>query len=222
MVRKKTLQANVLVVGLGRFGTALARELMDSGSEVLGIDMDERLVQLMSTELTHCVKADSTDETTLLELGAAEFDCAVVAIGGDLESSILTTSLLLQLGVKRVWAKANSEPHGKILKQLGVHHVVFPEKEMGQRVAHMVTGESLEYLPIDENLVMAKTDVAEEFAGKTLQEIGIRSTYGVTVMAISKNGQPYEPAVPSTVLEAGSQILVAGAKKPLQDFCRIQ
>ena len=174
-MKKRRLHTNVIVVGMGRFGSALARELMATGHEVLGVDTDERLVQQMSHELTHTVKADTTDEAVLKELGIEEFDAAVVAIGADLEASILTTSLLLQLGVPNVWAKANSQSHGRILEQLGAHHVIFPEYEMGKRVAHMVSGESLDYVPIDKDFVMLKAEVPASFDGQTLAELKIRS-----------------------------------------------
>ncbi|MFM1950966.1 MAG: hypothetical protein RL418_653, partial [Actinomycetota bacterium] len=144
-IRRRFHSANVAIIGLGRFGSALATELVQSGHQVLGIDTDERIVQNLAPVLTHVVTADTTDEDNLRELGIADMDSAVVAIGADLESSILTASLLLQLGVKQVWAKANSASHGRILTQIGVHHVIFPEYEMGRRVAHQVSGESLDY-----------------------------------------------------------------------------
>lgn len=219
--KKRRLHTNVIVIGMGRFGSALARELMATGHEVLGVDTDERLVQQMSQELTHTVKADTTDESVLKELGIQEFDAAVVAIGQDLESSILTASLLLQLGVPNVWAKANSQSHGRILQQLGVHHVVFPEYEMGKRVAHMVSGESLDYVPIDKDFVMLKSEVPQSFDGKNLAELKIRSTYGVTVVAVTKGDGKYTPAFPETVLNAGDQIVVAGQVEPLNEFCQI-
>jgi trk system potassium uptake protein TrkA len=206
---------------MGRFGSALARELMRSGHEVLGVDSDERLVQLMSSELTHCVKADTTDEAALRELGVTEFDSAVVSIGADLEASILTASLLLQLGVPTVWAKANSESHGRILRQLGVHHVIFPEKEMGTRVAHQVSGESLDYVQIDSDFVMVKANVPESFDGQDLASLKIRSRYGVTVVAVTTGDGNYTPAFPETILRAGDQFVVAGQKEPLQEFCQI-
>jgi trk system potassium uptake protein len=219
--RSRRLHANVLVIGMGRFGSALARELMNTGHEVLGVDSDERLVQAMSAELTHCVTADTTDEAALRELGVTEFDSAVVAIGADLEASILTASLLLRLGVPTVWAKANSDSHGLILKQLGVHQVIFPEKEMGTRVAHRVSGESLDYVPIDKDFVMVKSNVPEAFQGKTLAELKIRSTFGVTVVAVTHGDGNYAPAFPETVLNEGDQIVVAGQTKPLTEFCQI-
>ncbi len=219
--RMRRLHANVLVIGMGRFGSALARELMRSGHEVLGVDSDERLVQLMSPELTHCVTADTTDEAALRELGVTEFDSAVVAIGADLEASILTASLLLQLGIPTVWAKANSDSHGRILKQLGVHHVIFPEKEMGTRVAHRVSGESLDYVPIDSDFVMVKANVPDSFDGQDLAALKIRSRFGVTVVAVTSGDGKYSPAFPETVLRAGDQFVVAGQRAPLQEFLQI-
>jgi trk system potassium uptake protein TrkA len=219
--KKRILHSNVMVVGLGRFGSALALELMRTGHEVLGVDTDERIVQHMSQELTHTVKADTTDEATLRELGVTEFDSAVVAIGADVESSILTTSLLLQLGVPNVWAKANSTSHGMILKQLGCHHVIFPEAEMGKRVAHMVSGETLDYVSIDSDFVMVKTEVPPSFDGQTLADLKIRSTYGVTVVAVTKGDGKYVPAFPETVLNEGNQIVVAGQVEPLNEFCKL-
>lgn len=219
--KKRILHSNVMVVGLGRFGSALALELMRTGHEVLGVDTDERIVQQMSQELTHTVKADTTEEATLRELGVTEFDSAVVAIGADIESSILTTSLLLQLGVPNVWAKANSTSHGMILKQLGCHHVIFPEAEMGKRVAHMVSGETLDYVSIDSDFVMVKTEVPQSFDGQTLAELKIRSTYGVTVVAVTKGDGKYVPAFPETVLNEGNQIVVAGQVEPLNEFCKL-
>ena len=219
--KRRILHTNVIVIGMGRFGSSLARELMRTGHEVLGVDTDEKLVQQMSQELTHTVKADSTDEAVLSELGIQDFDAAVVAIGADIEASILTTSLLLQLGVPNVWAKANSKSHGRILEQLGAHHVVFPEYEMGKRVAHMVSGESLDYVPIDNDFVMIKSKVPESFQGKNLAELKIRTNYEVTVVAVTKGDGKYAPAFPGTVLESGDQIVVAGQVEPLNKFCQV-
>lgn len=219
-VKRRFHAANVAIIGLGRFGSALATELVNSGHQVLGIDSDERIVQQLAPTLTHVVSADTTDEENLRELGIAEMDSAVVAIGADLEASILTASLLLQLGVKQVWAKANSASHGRILTQIGVHHVIFPEYEMGRRVAHQVSGESLDYVHIDEDFVMVKTYVPEVFEDQPLSEAKIRATYGVTVVALN-DGSGYKPAFPDTVLRKGNTIVIAGPKGPLDQFCQL-
>lgn len=220
--RRSFHAANVAVIGLGRFGSALALELVQGGHQVLGIDFDEKIVQSLAGQLTHVVSADTTDEETLKELGLADLDCAVVAIGADLEASILTTSLLLQLGVKQLWVKANSTAHGKILNQIGAHHVIFPEYEMGRRVAHMVTGESLDYVQIDEDFVMVKSVCPESFDGRNLAELKIRSTYGVTVVAVNHGDGMYTPAFPETILKSGDHLVVAGRKQPLDEFVQLQ
>lgn len=213
--------STIAVIGLGRFGTSLALELVKGGREVLGIDSDEKLVQNISDKLTHVIQADSTDEAALRELGIPDFDSAVVAIGSDLEASILTASLVLQLGVPQVWAKATSVSHGRILEQLGVHHVIFPEMDMGKRVAHMVSGESLDYVQLDEDFVMAKTEAPESFEGKTLSEMQFRSLHGVTVVATKKPNDNYMPSFPETVLNTGDVMIVAGRTKKVEDFCRM-
>ncbi len=218
---KQKVASSIVVIGLGRFGTSLALELIKGGREVLGIDADSRIVQNLSDQLSDVVQADSTDEVALRELGIQDFDSAVVAIGSDLEASILTASLLLQLGVPQVWAKATSVAHGRILKQLGVQHVIFPEMDMGKRVAHMVSGESLDYVPIDDDFVMVKTSAPELFNGKTLAELKFRSEHGVTVIATKKAGASYVPSFPETVIETGDVLIVAGRTEKVDQFCQL-
>jgi trk system potassium uptake protein TrkA len=218
----KKLEANsIVVIGLGRFGTSLALELLKGGREVLGVDADERIVQNLSDRLTDVVQADTTDEAALRELGIQDFDSAVVAIGSDLESSILTASLLLQLGIPQVWAKATSTAHGRILEQLGVHHVIFPEMDMGKRVAHMVSGESLDYVELDKDFVMVKTEAPDLFHGKTLSELKFRSEHGITVVATKRADSTYQPSFPETVIEKGDLMVVAGRTQKVDEFCRM-
>ena len=218
---KRRGSLSVAVIGLGRFGSSLALELSNNGQEVLGIDADEKLVQNMANSLTQVVRADATNENALYELGINEFDSAVVAIGSDLEASILTVSLLLQMGVPEVWAKATSVAHGKILEQLGVHHVIFPEMDMGKRVAHMVSGESLDYIELAEDFVLVKTEVHDSFNGKSLSDLKLRTELGITVVATSRSGAEYTPAKPSTILNPGDLIIVAGSKRAVDDFCHL-
>ena len=218
----KKLEANsIVVIGLGRFGTSLALELLKGGREVLGVDADERIVQNLSDRLTDVVQADTTDEAALRELGIQDFDSAVVAIGSDLESSILTASLLLQLGIPQVWAKATSTAHGRILEQLGVHHVIFPEMDMGKRVAHMVSGDSLDYVELDKDFVMVKTEAPDLFHGKTLSELKFRSEHGITVVATKRADSTYQPSFPETVIEKGDLMIVAGRTQQVDEFCRM-
>ena len=218
---KTDLAKSVVVIGLGRFGGALAKELVTLGREVLGVDTDERRVQEHAPMLSHVVKATSTDEEVLRELGVTDFDAAVVAVGSDLEVSILTASILLQMGVKQVWAKATSESHGRILTQLGVHHVVYPEAEMGKRVAHQVGGDQLDYVEIDEGFVMAKTRAADAFNGMTLDQLGLRREYGIIVVATSKGNSEFAAATPQTLIVGGDFMIVAGPKDRIAAFCKL-
>lgn len=213
--------STVVVIGLGRFGGALARELVSLDREVLGIDSVEERVQEFSNYLTHVVQADPTNEEALRDLGVADFDAAVVAIGSSLEASILSASLLIQLGVKQVWAKASSEAHGRILEQIGVQHVIYPDKDMGKRVAHMVGGDQLDYVEIDDGFVMAKTNAAPAFVGKSLDELGLRREYGIIVVATALPGAEFIAATPATVLGQGELMIVAGPKDRIESFCRI-
>lgn len=139
----------VVVIGLGRFGTALASELVRAGTEVLAIDSRESVVQRLAGQLGHVVVADSTDVDALRELAVDQFERAVVAIGNDQQSSILTTALLAELEVANIWAKALDEQHARILAKVGAHHVIQPETEMGKKVAHLVSGRMLDYVGLD-------------------------------------------------------------------------
>jgi len=213
---------SVAVIGLGRFGQALARELMATGTEVLGIDTSEEIVQSLNGELTQVVRADSTKEEALRQLAVDGFDRVVVAIGTDIQSSILTASLLLRMGVPQIWAKAVSDAHGLILSQLGVQHVIYPEKEMGKRVAHLVRGSMQDYLEIGEDFALVKTKPGAAFVGVPLGRLGIRSTYGVTVTAVKRPGERWTYTTADTVLGSQDVILVAGETRKAEAFSQLR
>jgi len=212
----------VAVVGLGRFGTALALELMAAGAEVLGIDGSEEIVQDLNGQLSRVVQADSTKQEVLDQLGVADFDRVVVAIGSDIESSILTTSMLLRMGVKELWAKAVSEAHALILEQLGVPHVVRPERDMGRRVAHLVRGSMQDFLEIGDDFSLVKMKPAEALTGVPLSELEIRTRYGVTIAAVKSPEQRWTYATAETVLEPGDAILVTGPTDRVEHFAQLQ
>jgi len=214
-------EASVVVIGLGRFGSALALELMASGTEVLGIDGDEEIVQAHNRLLTHVVRADSTKEETLRQLSVPEFSSVVVAIGGDIQANILTASLLIKMGIPNIWAKAVSEPHGEILRQLGVKHVIYPEKDMGKRVAHLVRGVMQDYIDIGEDFALVKTAPPQEILDKPLSLTKVRTVHGVTVTAFHRAGQGWSYATMETVIEEGDIILVAGRTERVESFSRL-
>lgn len=209
---------SVCVIGLGRFGQSLALELMDQGTEVLGIDADEDVVQSLNRQLTHVVSADATKEATLRQLAVADFDRVVVAIGSDIEASILVTSLLLRFRVPHIWAKAVSDAHGTILEQLGVPHVVYPEKDMGRRVAHLVRGSMQDYIQIDTDFAMIKTSVPPAAVGLTLEQSRIRSEHHVTVTAVKSPGKAWTATTADTILQADDTILVIGPTRKAERF----
>jgi trk system potassium uptake protein TrkA len=211
----------VVVLGLGRFGKSLALELMDQGTEVLGIDSSEAVVQKISHRLTHAAVADTTDEESLRQLSVHDYDRAVVGIGSDLEASLLTASALINLAVPNVWAKAISNAHAKILHQIGVQHVVRPEHDMGKRVAHLVRGRMMDYIEFDDGFAMVKTTPPATVIGKRLGETTVRSTYGVTVVAIKRPGEGFTYATADTVIEPGDTIIVSGQVRDTERFSEL-
>ncbi len=213
---------SVAVIGLGRFGTSLALELMASGTEVLGIDADEEVVQLLNGQLTQVVRADSTKEAALRQLAVHEFDRVVVSIGSDVQASILTTSLLIGFKTPVIWAKAVSDPHGQILTQLGVEHVIYPEKDMGRRVAHLVRGAALDYIEVDKDYAMVKSAPNSIVLGKRLGDTGIRNKYGVTITAFRRGTEPWRNTDFDTVLQDGDTILIAGPTKRAEEFGQLR
>ena len=200
----------VVVIGLGRFGAAIAVELSRQGTDVLAIDESHDIVQSLSSELAQVVTADCTDLEALTQLGVGDFRQAVVAIGEHLEDNILVTSHLVDLGVGDIWAKATSAHHGRILERIGAHHVVFPEHDMGQRVAHLVSGNVLDYLRIDGDFAIAKLRPPKEILGVPLKDTDVRSKHGVTVVAVKCGDDAFTHVGLDTVIRDGDVILAVG------------
>jgi len=213
---------SVAVIGLGRFGSSLALELMDTGTEVLGVDLDDTIVQRLSGHLTQAVRADSTKLEVLEELGIDAFDRVVVAVGSDIKVSILTASLLLRLKVPVVWAKADDEQHAIILDQLGVHRVLSPVRDMGRRVAHLVRGAAADHVEIDPGYAMVKTQAPAALQGITLSEAGIRTEHQVTVAAFRPVDGSWQNAEAATVLHAGDTLLVVGPTARVEAFAQLR
>lgn len=208
----------VVVIGLGRFGSALSTELLTLGHEVMGIDTEERLVQARASELTVSVQADATDEAAMRQLGVQEAHHAVIAIGDAVQASILATATMVDLGIADIWAKAQTEQHARILERVGADNVVFPERDMGQRVAHRVTGRMLEYIKIDADFALVETPVPAELVGRTLLESSIRSEYGVNVVGIKPADGGFSHPRPDTRLAAGDVVLVSGTQGAVERF----
>ncbi len=211
----------ILVLGLGRFGGAIAETLVELGHDVLAVDADAKIVQSYAGRLTHVVEADSTDEQALRQLGAEDFDCAVVAIGTNIEASILTTSMLVDFGIETIWAKAISAPHGRILERVGAQRVVLPESEMGERVAQVVAGRALNYIEFEDGFALVETKPPREYVGKALGEAGIRKEHGVTIVCIKRRGEDFSYATAETVLKEDDLLIVAGKTEQAERFAEL-
>lgn len=209
------------VIGLGNFGYSVAKTLAEKGCQVLCIDRSEERLERVREIAIHAVQADATDEKVLREVGIEEMDCAVVSLGQSMEASLLVAMALKDVGVKQLVVKAVSPLHGRILKKLGVDRVVFPEQDMGRRVAEsLVTPTILDYLELGEGYSVAEVGASQKFWEKNLAELQLRSQYGVTVLAIrraSKGEQPTIVVSPSgaEIVREGDILVVIGEDKNL-------
>ena len=206
------------VVGLGRFGASAALELMAEGTEVLGVDSNGETVQRLDGRLTMVVKADATDAGVLDQLSVLEFDRVVVGITSNIAASVLTASQLIRAGVAQIWAGAASGQHGAILEQIGVHHVVYPDRDMGRRIAHLVRGSLLEFIPVGEDFAVAETVPHPAVVGVPLDPMAIQRTYGVSIIARRADTGPWQFAGAGTVLSGRDRILVAGPPEQADAF----
>jgi trk system potassium uptake protein TrkA len=215
----KTLHDDaVLVIGLGRFGSAIADALNRLGHEVLAIERDPRLVQEWSGRLTHVVEADGTNMDALKQIGVKEFPIAVVGIGTSIESSVLATANLVDLGNKQVWAKAITPAHGRILERIGAHRVVYPEADAGEKVAHLVSGKLLDYIEFDDGFAIVKMRPPVETHGFTLGQSQVRKKYGVTIVGVKSPGEDFTYAQPDTLVSSHDTLIVSGNNQLVERF----
>jgi len=177
-----------IVLGLGRFGSAVATTLIELGHEVLGVDNDEEKVNDLKDKITQAVQADITEERVLKELGVKNFDAAIVSIGTDLEASILVTMMLKEMGLKYIIAKAQNNLHAKVLKKIGVDKVVFPERDMGARIARRLINPNIrDYVDLEPDYNIMEIEALPEFVEKSLSELDLRNKYGINVLAIKRD-----------------------------------
>lgn len=207
----------VIILGMGRFGQALGEELLSRRVEVLAVDADQRRVQELSDDFDHIVCADTTQPNTLKQLGVADAKRVIIAIGSDLESSILTASAVVDLGVPSIWAKADSAAHEKILRQIGVDHIVMPEGDTGRRIAHLIDGQVTDFIEFDPGFALAKMVLPEHAEGKTSREIRATGA-GVAVVALSRQGSDYMLPSPKDPLQPGDLVVMAGSAEDLEAF----
>jgi trk system potassium uptake protein TrkA len=211
----------VLVIGLGRFGAATAGQLQRLGREVLAVDEDPNLVQKWAERVTHAVQADARSLDALRQIGADEFSIAVVATGSSIESSVLITANLVDLKIPQIWSKAISQSHGKILARIGANHVIYPEAEAGERVAHLVSGRMIDFIEFDDDFVLVKMYPPKPIRGLSLTESQVRSKYNITVVGVKSPGKPFTYATEQTVVSNHDLIIVSGTEADIDRFASL-
>ncbi len=219
--RQRVTSGTILIVGLGRFGTGVAEALLRLGVEVMAVDANMELVQRWANRITHVAQADTTDVEALRQLGAHEFDRVVVAIGSDIQASVLTVLALQEAGVRDIWAKAITADHGTILTRIGAQHVVYPEREMGNRVAHMLSGTMTDYLEFEDGYAIARTFAPRGTWDKTLAQSVPRISHGVTIVGIKRRDEDFEHARPESVVRRGDELVVSGPTQKVASFCAL-
>ncbi len=204
------------VIGLGRFGTAVADRLYALGNEVLVVDESPERVQKMESRVTYAVVADARDEAVLRSLGMRNYDCAIVAIGSDLAASVVITMNLKELGVPQVICKATDETQKRALEKIGADKVMIPEREAGVKLAQAVTSSSiLDFIELSDQYGIAEVQLPESWAGKSLRELNIRAKYGVNIIAIRENGKINVVPAVDEALQAGCVLVAVGANEKL-------
>lgn len=221
MVDRIKHDAPVLVIGLGRFGAATAGQLARLGREVLVVDISESLVQKWSERVTHAVQADSRSIDALRQIGAGDFSVAVCAVGSSVEASVLIVANLVDLKIPQIWAKAISTSHGTILQRIGANHVIYPEAEAGERVAHLVSGRMLDFIEFDDDFVLVKMYPPKPIRGLNLIDSGVRSKYRVTVVGVKSPGKPFTYATADTVVSNRDLIIVTGTEADIERFASL-
>ena len=209
---------SVVVIGLGRFGRAVGQSLVRLGHDVMGIDRDELLVREWADLLTHAVQADSTNTAIMRQLGVADFSHAIVGIGTDIAASLMTLMALTELGIKDIWIKALTPEHGQIAERIGAHHVVYPEADMGERVAHLITGRMMDFIEFDDGFAIAKIHAPSTTHQQTLGESMIREKFGVTVVGIKRVHEDFQHATPNSRILPGDLLILSGPTRKIELF----
>ena len=210
------------VIGLGRFGSALARQLCKLGAEVLALDVKGDYVQQIANDVTHAVVGDAQDKEVLRALGVRNLDCAVIAIGDNLAASVLITMNLKELGVPYIVCKAHDETHRKVLEKLGVDRVVIPEQEYAQRLARTLNSHNvLDYIELSEDFGILDVQAPKSWIGKSLRELNVRAKLGVTIIAVENGGKTNVSPTADYAVGEGDTLVMLGDNVALEKVQRL-
>lgn len=211
------------IIGLGRFGTSIARRLYEAGQEVLGIDISEERVEDAEMYMTEGVIADSTDKRALIPLEMENFDFVIVAIGNDIEASILTVMLLKNLGIKNIIVKAIGKRHGQVLEAIGIEWIIYPERDMGERVANqLLLPNRLDYLELANEYMIEEIKIPVKMAGRSLRDINVRAKFRINVISILRHGDIIVSPAPDELLQKEDVLVTIGKKKDLEKFSSLK
>ncbi|OXS56975.1 potassium transporter Trk [Cohnella sp. CIP 111063] len=211
------MKKQFIVIGLGRFGASLTKTLIQNGHEVLAVDKNEQPVQEISAIATHALQVDCTDESALKELGIRNFSHAIVAIGDDLQSSILTTLLLKELNIPKITAKAKNEMHGNVLSKIGADHIVYPERDMAARLGHQLSSENLiDYIELSPEYNLVEIKAPPAMNGYSLSQLNIRAKFGCTVIAIKTRDDLNVSPKADDKIYTGDILLIIGSNEDIR------
>ena len=210
---------SVLVVGLGRFGSAVAQTLNDLGQDLLAVDKNPALVARWSS-VFNVVEADMTDMLAVEQIGASDFQKAVVAIGDGVEASVLTAGNLLDAGLTDIWAKSVSKEHTRILQRMGVRHIISAESDAGKRVGHLIAGDYLDYIEIEGPYTVVKIHTPASMVNKTVGQARVRERFGITVIGAITPGLPFRHGDEDTVMHRTDELIVLGMQDQIDRFIR--
>ena len=208
-----------VVLGLGRFGSSLATTLADAGYEVMAVDKCEEKVQDISPIVTQAVQAEVTDIDTLRSLGIRNFDVAIVAIGKDMQSSIMTTLLLKEMGIPYVVAKASTEIHQRVLEKIGADRIILPERDMGKRIAtNLITGNIIDYIQLSRDYSIMEFSILSQWEGRSIKDINIRANYGINIIAVERNGDINVSPGPDYILKEDDLLVIVGKNQSIREL----
>ncbi|MEW9108869.1 potassium channel family protein [Cytobacillus gottheilii] len=207
------------VIGLGRFGSSICKALAEEGMEVMAIDMDEDRVNEFSMIASHAVVGDTTDETVIKSLGIRNFDHVIVAIGDNIQASILTTLILKEAGVKKITVKAQNDYHEKVLSKIGADFIIHPERDMGRRIAHkLVSNNVLDYLELSDEHSIVEIVANERISGHTIIDLDIRAKYGINIVAIKRREEIIVSPQANEKIQYNDIMIVIGADIDINRF----
>ncbi len=212
---------SVVVFGAGRFGSALAKELFEEDIEVMIVDNDEEKIQEIASQVTTAIIADVVDEGTIKELGLSNFDVAIIAIGSNLEASVVAAVEAKEYGIPMIYAKASTDMQARILKKIGVDKIIYPELEVGERLARSISGKSiLEYIHFSDEYSIVEINLLNHWAGKTILELDVRNKYNINIIAIRRKDKTIVSPNANERLEKDDRLIIIGDEKSLKDMER--